>query len=361
MAEYSTQTPQTTPVTRYLTSDHLGSPRIITGSNGAVLSRRDFMPYGEEAFIGVGNRAVGHGYTYGDSTRQKFTGYERDEETNLDFAQARMYSYTHGRFTSVDPLMASSDVTNPQTFNRYVYVGNNPTNITDPTGLIGDYYDKSGNWLFNDDIDDDLVYVQEEKERKDENGNSYINLEYTKLGITHTQFQREASTVCGESSFFKNSVSLYDLLGEMMAIVAVYQRNRRAFGVKSVAARDFRNDNYRTRYGKKQAAVAAVIHVLTGGVDYSNGADGWDGIEQARYPASDDRLRDNRRRFEIRMNTGGWEISKIHYNIWKTNARKAGLPFRAPRRKAATGGINKGKIRYRSTAVYGLTIFWRIN
>ncbi len=80
---------EATPVTRYLTSDHLGSPRIIAGSNGAVLSRRDFMPYGEEAFIGVGNRAVGHGYTYGDSTRQKFTGYERDEETNLDFAQAR--------------------------------------------------------------------------------------------------------------------------------------------------------------------------------------------------------------------------------------------------------------------------------
>ncbi len=86
VAEYSTLTPQTTPVTRYLTSDHLGSPRIITGSNGAVLSRRDFMPFGEEAYIGVGNRAVGHGYTYGDSTRQKFTGYERDQETNLDFA-----------------------------------------------------------------------------------------------------------------------------------------------------------------------------------------------------------------------------------------------------------------------------------
>ncbi len=139
VAEYSTLTPQATPVTRYLTSDHLGSPRIITGSNGAVLSRRDFMPYGEEAFIGVGNRAVGHGYTYGDSTRQKFTGYERDEETNLDFAQARMYSNQLGRFITVDPLLASANSSNPQTFNRYVYVLNNPLALIDRTGAFPEF------------------------------------------------------------------------------------------------------------------------------------------------------------------------------------------------------------------------------
>lgn len=64
------------------------------------------------------------------------TGYERDNETELDFAQARYYKSSHGRFTSVDPLMASADIVNPQTFNRYVYVGNNPLNVTDPTGEI---------------------------------------------------------------------------------------------------------------------------------------------------------------------------------------------------------------------------------
>ncbi len=151
MAEYSTLTPQATPVTRYLTSDHLGSPRIITGSNGAVLSRRDFMPYGEEAFIGVGNRAVGHGYTYGDSTREKFTGYERDEESNLDFAQARMHNYNHGRFRSPDPLMASAKLLIPQSFNRFAYVTNNPINLVDPFGLI--WLSKGDNiyWLDDDD------------------------------------------------------------------------------------------------------------------------------------------------------------------------------------------------------------------
>src|SRR5207237_7763735 len=73
-------------------------------------------------------------YNY-DTVRKKFTSYERDDESGLDYAQARMYSNKLGRFTMVDPLMASADIINPQTFNRYAYVGNNPVNLTDPTGL----------------------------------------------------------------------------------------------------------------------------------------------------------------------------------------------------------------------------------
>ena len=46
-----------------------------------------------------------------------------------------MYGYNHGRFTSPDPLMASATKINPQTFNRYSYVLNNPLNLIDPLGL----------------------------------------------------------------------------------------------------------------------------------------------------------------------------------------------------------------------------------
>jgi RHS repeat-associated protein len=70
------------------------------------------------------------------------TAYERDTESDLDFAEARYYNPAHGRFTAVDPLMASASPTNPQTWNRYIYVGNNPLNITDPTGLSW-YYNSS--------------------------------------------------------------------------------------------------------------------------------------------------------------------------------------------------------------------------
>ncbi|MGI8543068.1 MAG: RHS repeat domain-containing protein [Aridibacter sp.] len=153
VAEYSSLTPQTTPTTRYLTSDHLGSPRIITDGSGAVLSRRDFAPFGEELYTGTGNRQTGHGYSYGDSTSQKFTSYERDNETELDFAEARMHNYNLGRFTSPDPykivvesklekdeekakLKLDSYLSQPQQWNRYTYVINNPLKIVDPTGKV---------------------------------------------------------------------------------------------------------------------------------------------------------------------------------------------------------------------------------
>lgn len=41
-----------------------------------------------------------------------------------------------GRFTSVDPLQASANVGNPQTFNRYTYALNTPQTLTDPTGML---------------------------------------------------------------------------------------------------------------------------------------------------------------------------------------------------------------------------------
>jgi RHS repeat-associated protein len=119
-AEYSTETPPAEPTTSYLTTDHLGSPRIITDSSGQVISRRDFMPFGEELGAGVGARTESLRYsTLGsDHIRKRFTGYEKDDETDLDFAEAQMYQNKHGRFTAPDPLLASASAANPQTFNR---------------------------------------------------------------------------------------------------------------------------------------------------------------------------------------------------------------------------------------------------
>ena len=70
-----------------------------------------------------------------DNVRQKFTGYQRDEETDLDFAEARYYYNGHGRFTAVDPLTTSGKSDDPQTFNRYAYTMNRPLVLTDSSGL----------------------------------------------------------------------------------------------------------------------------------------------------------------------------------------------------------------------------------
>ena len=134
-AEYSTETPPTSPTTSYTITDQLGSPRIIVDGLGQVVSRRDFMPFGEEVATDGTYRTTAKKYGQEDQVRQRFTGYQKDEETGLDFAEARMYQNLYGRFTAVDPLMASGKSADPQSFNRYIYVLNNPLVLADPLGL----------------------------------------------------------------------------------------------------------------------------------------------------------------------------------------------------------------------------------
>jgi len=67
--------------------------------------------------------------------KAKFTGQERDSETGLDYFQARYFGGALGRFTSPDPTNAGADLANPQSWNGYAYVMNNPLNSIDPFGL----------------------------------------------------------------------------------------------------------------------------------------------------------------------------------------------------------------------------------
>lgn len=135
IAEYSTQTNQN-PKVNYLTADNLGTPRIKTDQTGQVISRSDYLPYGEELY--TPQRAQALGYVQ-DNLKQGFTGYINDDETGLDFAQARMYANRLGRFTSVDPMSASANTANPQTINRYIYSLNNPLTLVDRTGAVPNY------------------------------------------------------------------------------------------------------------------------------------------------------------------------------------------------------------------------------
>jgi RHS repeat-associated protein len=137
----------------WLVSDRLGTPRMIVSKGGTLanVKRHDYLPFGEEIYAGMSGRSTTQGYT-GDSTRQHFTGYEADGETGLNFAEARYQSSAQGRFTSVDPFGASASVADPQSFNRYSYVNNNPTNLTDPSGMMTQvdasmsYGDVAGLW-----------------------------------------------------------------------------------------------------------------------------------------------------------------------------------------------------------------------
>ena len=70
------------------------------------------------------------------------TRKERDNETGLDFFEARYYASMQGRFTSPDPLSApaSAHPIIPQSWNLYTYVLNNPLKLIDPDGMMWIYH-----------------------------------------------------------------------------------------------------------------------------------------------------------------------------------------------------------------------------
>lgn len=151
-AEYTINAPIiNNPAINYLTADILGSPRVITDGFGNVVGRRDFMPFGEDIHAGIGNRTIGSKYD-SDSIKQKFTSKERDEETGLDYFEARYYSSKFGRFTTSDEFLGGpeeliefdgmmghnpsfyAELAEPQSLNKYQYCLNNPLRYIDQDG-----------------------------------------------------------------------------------------------------------------------------------------------------------------------------------------------------------------------------------
>ena len=77
---------------RWLIDDQLGTPRIVLDQNGSFsgTTRHDYLPFGEE--LTAYGRTWEHGYTNYDANRQRFTGYERDDETDLDYGKCGSFS-----------------------------------------------------------------------------------------------------------------------------------------------------------------------------------------------------------------------------------------------------------------------------
>lgn len=112
----------TIPTTRHYFADHLGSPRLTTDGGGMLIGFAVYLPFGAQ------------GQASGVSDTKKFTGHERDA-SGLDYMHARYYNWGWGRFLSVDPSMdLKKTMANPQMWNRYSYVVDNPVRYTDPDG-----------------------------------------------------------------------------------------------------------------------------------------------------------------------------------------------------------------------------------
>jgi len=142
-AEYASVMATPLCATCYMTTDHLGSTRVLTDPSGCPVFRADYLPFGETILALSGSarlNATGgtlcptNGYQASTTPRLMFTGKERDAETGLDYFGARHFSGAQGRFTSPDEAFADQQQPDPQSWNLYAYARNNPLRFIDPNG-----------------------------------------------------------------------------------------------------------------------------------------------------------------------------------------------------------------------------------
>jgi RHS repeat-associated protein len=99
----------------YYHHDQLGSTRLLTDPAGSVVGTESYDPYGTPI-------------TTGTTTPLGYTGQYTDSESGLIYLRARYYDPTTGQWMSRDPVV---DVT----LEPYGYVGGDPMNLVDPSGL----------------------------------------------------------------------------------------------------------------------------------------------------------------------------------------------------------------------------------
>jgi len=105
-------------------ADALGSIDTITQSDGSALTQT-FDPFGMP--VDPPNPSL---------TRAGFSGRQHDNDLGVIDMKGRIYDPLAGRFMSADPLTQAPFWS--QGLNRYAYVFNDPANLVDPTGFIGE-------------------------------------------------------------------------------------------------------------------------------------------------------------------------------------------------------------------------------
>ncbi|MBC3879965.1 VCBS repeat-containing protein [Undibacterium sp. LX40W] len=113
-------------------SDRIGSVIAMTDIGGNLVERLAYDSWGKRRALN-GAEDIGN-IIDGVKDNKGFTGHEMLDKLDLVHMNGRIYDPFVARFMSADPII--QDPFHSQSYNRYTYVWNNPTNLTDPTGFV---------------------------------------------------------------------------------------------------------------------------------------------------------------------------------------------------------------------------------
>ncbi|MCT9929956.1 hypothetical protein N5079_06945 [Planotetraspora sp. A-T 1434] len=161
----------------WLLAGRTGSEELSIDDASGSVSRQKYLPFG--------GRRGGRDDLSG--TDRGFLGKVEDNGSGLVNLDARYYSPSMSKFISTDPLLGNGA---PDLANPYSYSGNNPLNLSDPTGLYPQPADGSGPCLRNDpncplqeDGDDALDVEERDQVQQQKQGASPLLSELNSQGI----------------------------------------------------------------------------------------------------------------------------------------------------------------------------------
>jgi RHS repeat-associated protein len=130
--------------TRYFQTDHLGSISVLTDENGLIVERLSYDAWGRRRNPNGTDDPTG---SITSQTTRGFTGEEELSVAGLVHLNGRVYDPLLARFTSADPTVTNP--MDPQGWNRYSYVGNDPLAFTDPNGFnwFSNFFNSIGNFF----------------------------------------------------------------------------------------------------------------------------------------------------------------------------------------------------------------------
>jgi len=182
--------------------DFLGSTRLTTDENGAVVSETQYKAFGE---------------TESNEKSHLFTGKEKDS-SELYYFGSRYYDSDIGRFITRDTQFGRKST--PQSFNRYAYCLNNPLKYVDPDGR------ENASWLFDNEEEDKKVLHYSQAPQLIEY--VYIEYDYTMIGWA---FVFSGAALVGMGALVYGPILLPLIKGFLLKILTVKVATKIFYGV----------------------------------------------------------------------------------------------------------------------------------